>query len=301
MTFIPSYIKLYESGKLQELVELFKAKYKNCNICPHSCNINRFESDKGVCQTGAKAYVSSASSHFGEEKPLVGKGGSGTIFFTGCNMKCLFCQNHEISQLMYGTEIPAEELADIMLKLQNQGCHNINFVTPTHMILQILEALKIAVEKGLCIPLVYNNNGYSSLETLQGIEGIFDIYMPDIKYSSNKTAKHLSKVNNYVEISKKAVLEMHRQVGDLTIDENGIAFNGLIVRHLVIPGYIGESEKIIDFVASISENTYFNLMDQYVPYYQAFKTEALNRTISKGEYRKLKEYAQNSGLLRLSF
>ena len=218
-----------------------------CRVCPRRCKVDRLSDEKGICQTGAKAVVSSYAPHFGEESPLVGSGGSGTIFFTHCNLLCLFCQNYEISHLGQGLETDAGQLASMMVSLQRQGCHNINFVTPSHVVPQILAALPKAIEKGLTVPLVYNSSGYDSPETLKLLEGIIDIYMPDFKFWNRESAKRYAKAPDYPEVAQKAILEMHRQVGDLVMDDEGVAVKGLLVRHLVMPGGLEETREDIAF------------------------------------------------------
>jgi len=293
----PLYIELYNSGELDKRIEYFENLYKSCTLCPHQCEINRFKSKNGFCISSEKAIIASFNAHFGEEAPLVGTNGSGTIFFSACNLRCVYCQNYEISQLREGTEIENEQLAEIMLTLQNQGCHNINFVSPTHVILPILKALKLAIENDLNLPLVYNSGGYDSVESLKMLEGIFDIYMPDIKYYENKTGFELSEAENYPEISQQAIKEMHRQVGELRLDNDGIAHKGLLVRHLVLPGYIEESKKIVDFIASISKNTYLNIMAQYRPAYKAFECAKIARSLTMAEYNEVMDYAKRMGVI----
>ena len=246
--------------------------------------------------------------HFGEESPLVGRYGSGTIFMTSCNLSCLYCQNYEISQLKIGKEISFEELAEMMIELQNLGCHNINFVTPTPQVPAILKSLEIAIEKGLKIPLVYNTSSYDSLEVLKLLDGIFDIYLPDAKYSDDKVALKYSNAPNYFEIMKRAIKEMHRQVGDLKIADckmqiddleipEGVAIRGLIVRHLVLPNKFAGSEKIFEFIAKeISKNTWVNVMAQYTPYWKAEKYPELNRKITKEEFKHAVNLAKKFGL-----
>jgi putative pyruvate formate lyase activating enzyme len=244
--------------------------------------------------------VSSYGPHFGEEAPLVGRHGSGTIFFTNCNLRCLFCQNYSISQLGEGEKVGREELAYMMLSLQSQGCHNINLVSPTHVVPQILEALEAAVESGLHLPLVYNTGGYDSLETLKILDGIVDIYMPDMKYSDEKIAEELSGIENYPEINREAVKEMHRQVGDLEINEDGIARRGLLVRHLVLPHGLAGTRGVVNFLSKeISPNTYVNIMAQYHPCYKAFQIPALSRRITGDELQQAIELTRQAGLNRL--
>jgi len=299
--FEPAYLALYESGELKRRAEEAVARLAKCDICPRECGANRLESSKGAgCRTGRKAVVSSFHPHFGEEDPLVGIHGSGTIFFTWCNLHCQFCQNYEISQLGEGREVEPSELAAMMLYLQDLGCHNINLVSPTHVVPQILEALLIAVEKGLRLPLVYNTGGYDSLKTLKLLDGIVDIYMPDMKYSDPEIAWRYSKVKDYPAVNRAAVKEMHRQVGDLVLDERGIAVRGLLVRHLVLPNRLAGTEEIVRFLAEeISRNTYLNIMDQYRPCYKAHQIPELSRRITFEEYEEALEMARKVGLNRL--
>jgi putative pyruvate formate lyase activating enzyme len=238
--------------------------------------------------------------HHGEENPLRGWNGSGTIFFSWCNLRCVYCQNWDISQKGLGREVGPEELADMMLALQAQGCHNINFVTPSHVVAQIMAAVEIAASKGLDLPLVYNTGGYDSLEALRLLDGIIDIYMPDMKYGDTRTAHRFSHVRDYVEFNRAAVKEMHRQVGDLTIDEKGIAQRGLLVRHLVLPENISGTERVLAFLAEeISSETYLNLMDQYRPCYRAGENPPLNRPIMSREFSRALGWAESLGLQRL--
>jgi len=255
------------------------------------------KNETGFCHTERNAIVSSFHLHYGEEPPLVGTGGSGTIFFSRCNLGCVYCQNYTISHYGEGSKTSSEDLAKKMIYLQNKGAHNINFVTPTHIIPQIIEALIIAIDKGLNIPLVYNSGGYDKVETLKLFDGVFDIYMPDVKYSNPNIAKKFSKAENYWEVCKNALLEMHRQVGNLKINSNGIAQSGMIIRHLVLPNNLSNSFKILDFIAeNLSKNVYVNIMAQYYPCYKACDYPELNRRISMKEYKSVVEHAKNIGL-----
>lgn len=299
MSEYPSYIELYKTGELDARIRALYERMSPCRICPHECRVDRLSGEKGFCRVASRPIIASYGPHFGEERPLVGSSGSGTIFFTYCNMACVYCQNWEISHLGEGEEISVEDLAKIMIILQMWGCHNINLVTPTHQIAFIVEALKIAIEKGLTLPLVYNCGGYESVETLQLLEGIVDIYMPDIKYMDPQVALKLSKVKDYPEKVKLAVKEMHRQVGDLVI-EKGVAKRGLIIRHLVLPDDLSQTEEVIKFVATeISPNTYFNLMDQYRPCGDAWKYPPLDRKITREEWNRALNLAMKYGLKRL--
>jgi len=244
--------------------------------------------------------VSSFHAHFGEERPLVGYYGSGTIFLTYCNLKCLFCQNYDISHLGEGDEFSVEELGSMMISLMRQGCHNINFVTPTHQVPQIVSALPYAIDKGLEIPLVYNCGGYESVETIRLLDGIFDIYMPDFKYGSNEAAKKLSAAPDYVETAKESIKEMHRQAGDLVMDKRGIAQKGLLIRHLILPGGLAGTREVMRFIAGeISKNTYVNIMDQYRPCYNAFQHPPMDRRITSEEFEEAIKIAREEGLGRL--
>ncbi|MBW1972969.1 MAG: radical SAM protein [Spirochaetes bacterium] len=295
-----SYISLCRTGEIYERIKKAKELMNPCRICPRLCGAKRLEGEKGFCKTGAKAFVSSALPHFGEEEPLVGKMGSGTIFITHCNLRCLFCQNFEISHLGEGKEISNEEFANIMINLQNRGCHNINFVTPTHVVPQILEALPLAVEKGLKVPLVYNTGGYDMRETISLLDGVFDIYMPDIKFSDNLVASKYLNVDDYWERVKEAVKEMHRQVGDLALDEDGIAYKGLLIRHLVMPEDLAGTKEVMRFLAKeISKNSYVNIMDQYRPCGYAHRYPEISRGITRSEYLKAIESAREEGITRL--
>ena len=258
------------------------------------------ESTEGKCRTGEKPLVSSFCPHFGEESPLVGIRGSGTIFFANCNLSCVFCQNYDISQYGYGEEISYSRLAEIMIHLQNLGCHNINFVSPSHVVHSILNALPDAIEMGLRVPLVYNSGGYDLPSTIKLLDDVFDIYMPDVKYMDNSIARKYSGVVDYVENVSSSIKEMHRQVGDLIVDQMGIAKRGLIIRHLIMPGKSSNTKKVIDFVKSLSTNTFLNLMDQYHPAYKARDHEHLNRRITSSEYEKAYDYATSVGLKRIA-
>ena len=307
----------------RRIEELFK-NLRNCEICPRKCHVNRLKGEKGFCQLGYLPMVSAYHPHFGEEAPLVGKYGSGTIFMTSCNLACVYCQNYKISQLRIGDEISFERLAKMMIELQNKGCHNINFVTPTPQVPQILKSLPIAIEMELKIPLVYNTSSYDSVEVLKILEGIFDIYLPDARYSDDKIALKYSNAPRYFGIMKEAIKEMHHQVGDLIINSKfklqnaklkfkiqnfeeiqkefpeGVALRGLIIRHLVLPNNLAGSEKIVKFLAKeISQNTFLNIMDQYYPYYRASQYPELARRITKEEFQEAISLAKRASLKRL--
>ncbi len=282
--FTPSYIEAHRTGRLAGRIEKANEILKNCRLCPRGCEVNRLENEKGICRTGRAAMVSAFSPHFGEEDPLVGSHGSGTIFMTNCNLLCVFCQNWEISHEGEGSEVGPKTLAGMMLQLQGLGCHNINFVTPSHVVPQILEALEYAVDSGLNVPLVYNTGGYDSVETLKLLEGIVDIYMPDFKFWDPEMARRYLKAPDYPDKAKDAIREMHRQVGDLTLDGNGIAQKGVLLRHLVMPGGTAGTRDIMRFVAEeISPDTYVNIMDQYRPCGNAAKYPPLGRCITHEE------------------
>lgn len=295
-----AYIETYKRNELKRRIEKANKILEECSLCARKCEVNRMRNEKGVCRTGRLPMVSSFSPHFGEEAPLVGRHGSGAIFITSCNLLCVFCQNWEISHLGEGEEISLEQFALLMLNLQNIGCHNINFVTPTHVVPQILEALSIAIEGGLSVPLVYNTGGYDSIETIKLLDGIFDIYMPDFKYWDEEVAIRLSKAPGYPEIARQAIKEMHRQVGDLTVDSSGIAQRGLLVRHLVLPDGLAGTRDVMRFLArEISPNTYVNIMDQYRPCGEAYKYPPLDRRITAEEYSEAITMAGEEGITRL--
>jgi putative pyruvate formate lyase activating enzyme len=300
MSCEPSYIALCETGELKERIDRALALMESCTLCPHQCHVNRLEGEKGVCRTGKRARVASYNAHFGEEAPLVGRFGSGTVFFSSCNLLCSFCQNYDISHLNAGVEIDPEHLAAMMLELAARGCHNINFVTPSHVVPQILEGLSIAAGRGLRLPLVYNSGCYDSVETLKLLNGVFDIYMPDFKFWDAEWARRFCRTPDYSERAMEAIEEMHRQVGDLIVDESGIARRGLIVRHLVMPEGVAGTGEVVKFIAErISPDTYLNLMDQYRPCYKACDDQIINRRITAEEYRKALEAARSAGLRRL--
>ncbi len=298
--FTAAYLHLHESGELTERVEHGLEMLRSCRVCPRDCDVNRLEDQKAVCLTGRHAVVASAFPHFGEEDCLRGHRGSGTIFFANCNLKCVFCQNYDISQKPAGKSVTPEELAWMMLELQGLGCHNINFVTPEHVVPQIVEALPYAIEAGLRIPLVYNTSGYDSLESLKLLDGIVDIYMPDFKYWSPEASKRYSKAEDYPQAAREGIREMQRQVGDLVLDEDGLAKRGLLVRHLVMPGGVAGTRKVMRFLArEISPNVYVNLMDQYYPAFKTDRYPEVHRRISKEEYLAGYEAAVEEGITRL--
>lgn len=298
--FVAAYLKLSRKerqGKIDQSREILKS----CTLCPRTCKVDRTAGETGFCRTGDKPSVSSWNPHFGEEAPLVGQHGSGTIFFTHCNLGCLFCQNWTISHGDEGAEISFDALAGLMLNLQNSyGCHNINFVTPTHQVPMILQSLETAIDKGLNVPLVYNCGGYESLYTIQLLEGIIDIYMPDFKFANSEIANNCTGAKDYPAAARAAINEMHRQVGDLVTDSNGIAQRGLLVRHLVLPGGLAGTEEVARFLAEeISPDTYTNIMAQYYPCYKAVEHPSLDRRLTNEEFRKAVREAKEAGLKRL--
>ena len=299
MTSTPSYIQLFESGELRRRAGRALGIIRECTLCPHECRVDRTAGGRGKCRSSVLPVVSSFHAHMGEESCLVGRNGSGTIFFTNCSLACIFCQNYDISQLGHGDEVSFERLAEMMLALQKRGCHNINFVTPSHMVHSILEALLIAVPAGLDVPLVYNSGGYDSVETLALLDGVFEIYMPDFKYLDEDTAWKLSGARDYPERAKAALKEMHRQVGDLVLDGRGIARKGLLVRHLVLPNNLAGSDGVMRFLAWLSRDMYVNIMDQYRPEYRANDCFDLRRRATLDEYDAAVQGALDAGLHRI--
>ena len=302
----PAYLLLHATGELADRADRAYELMRSCRVCPRQCGINRLEGGRGFCRTGLSPIISSFGPHFGEEPPLVGRNGSGTIFVANCNLACGFCQNYEISQCGKGREVLPENLADMMMRLQQAGCHNINIVTPSHIVPQLIQGICIAAGRGLSIPIVYNSGGYDSVETLRLLDGIIDIYMPDAKYFSNDVAGALSGVPDYVDVMKDAVREMHRQVGELVI-EDGIAVRGLILRHLVLPENLAGSNEVLPWIArEISPDTYVNIMDQYHWCQSSFPAELaadprfreLRRPITTKEYATAIRWAREAGLHR---
>lgn len=287
-------------GKLAGRAKKAVAMLGDCTVCAQECRVNRLAGELGICRGGRMATVSSYTPHFGEEDVLVGTGGSGTIFFAHCNLSCEFCQNCDISQYGEGDEVSAEELAGMMLELQKRGCHNINLVSPSHFVPQFLEALTLAVGKGLTLPVVYNTGGYDSLETLDLLDGIVDIYMPDIKFAGDDAGRKYAGAAAYFTVVKKVVKKMNEQVGDLALDSRGIACRGLLVRHLVLPDNLARSEKVFEFLAGeVSQNTFVNVMDQYYPAFRAFNYPELSRRLNPREFRDAVAAAERAGLRRV--
>ena len=299
-SFEPAYIRTFEQGNLKEKVAKANSLLKSCTLCPRKCAVDRLSGETGVCKTGRRAWVSSYNPHFGEEAPLVGTHGSGTIFITHCNLLCIFCQNYDISHQGYGRQISADELAGIMIDLQNQGCHNINFVTPSHVVPQILSAVEIAVQRGLSIPLVFNSSGYDRISTLKLLDGVFDIYMPDFKFWDPHVAEITCQTGDYPVVAQKALIEMHRQVGDLQIDDAGVANRGLLIRHLVLPNGLAGTREIMRFIAQhLSTDSYVNVMSQYRPCGRAAEIKELNSHLLPQEYHQALQAAKQEGITRL--
>jgi putative pyruvate formate lyase activating enzyme len=298
--FEPAYLQSYREGHLATRADEAIQTLKDCRLCPRQCAVDRSKNETGFCKTGRRARVASYHAHFGEEAPLVGRFGSGTIFFSFCNLRCSFCQNYEISHRGEGVELEPEDLAAYMVELQNRGCHNINLVTPTHVVPQILEALILASANGLKIPIVYNCGGYERAETLRLLRGIIDIYMPDFKFWDQKWADRYCRAPDYREMAVSALKEMHAQVGDLRVNKDGIAERGLLVRHLVMPYGIAGTKEVMEFISKqISANTYVNIMDQYRPCGTAYQDRYINHGLSSGEYAAALQSAKDAGLTRL--
>lgn len=296
----PAYRNLLDSGELELRVLTLREALFDCHVCPRDCGADRRDPRMAQCGVGLRALLSSAHPHFGEEPPISGRYGSGALFFAGCSLHCWFCQNPEISHGRYGRPIIPDELAAIMLRLQDRGCHNINLVTPTHVVPQILEALYLAALQSLNIPVVYNSSGYDSVETLRLLDGVVDIYMPDIKYSDGNIARRLSGAPDYPEVVRDAIREMHRQVGDLVLSRSGLARRGLLVRHLVLPNDLANTAACMDFLArEISTETYVNLMDQYHPAFRSARRPEVDRRLTTAEFGTALEAARVAGLRRV--
>ncbi len=297
----PSYLSLYHSGELKRRAEALEARLASCDICPQKCAVNRLKGELGFCHSGALPIVDTVCQHLGEEPPISGTKGSGTVFFGNCNLRCVYCQNHQISQnrrKMQGKEIDYHALAERLIYLQNQlGCHNINFVSPSHFVPQILKTLLIAIPMGLKIPLVYNTSGYDSLDTIKLLEGIFDIYLPDLRYASDKIAKRFSSAPKYVEHARATIKEMYHQVGNLVMDKNGVAMRGLIVRHLILPEKLAGSEESLTWLAKeVSPEVSVSLMAQYYPAHHAARFPALSQRITEAEYDEVVALLERLGM-----
>ncbi|ABU60205.1 radical SAM protein [Roseiflexus castenholzii] len=294
----PAYLELYEQGVLQKRAAVARERLASCTLCPLACRADRLNGEAGECRIGREVIVASYGPHFGEEDVLRGWRGSGTVFFSGCNLRCVYCQNYDISQFAGGYAVDAAQLAEIFLEVQREGCHNLNLVTPSHVVAQILDALAIAVPRGLRLPIVYNTSGYDSVAALRLLDGVVDIYMPDVKYSDSAIGQQYSGIPHYWEVVRPALREMHRQVGDLRI-ERGLAMRGLLIRHLVLPGRLAGSQEALRFIAEdISRNAWINLMDQYHPSYRAYDYPELARRITTDEYAEVVAYARSLGLHR---
>ena len=299
-SFEPAYIETFRQGRLKDKIKKAYQILDSCTLCPRRCEVDRISGQTGLCKTGKEAVVSSYNAHFGEEAPLVGRNGSGTIFFTHCSLLCLFCQNYDISHAGQGREISAEPLANIMLHLQNSGCHNINFVTPSHVVPQILAALETAIAEGLRVPLVYNSSGYDRVESLQLLDGIVDIYMPDFKFWDADIAAKACNARDYPGVARKAIKEMHRQVGDLVTDKSGIARRGLLIRHLVLPNNLAGTREVMKFISSnVSLNSYVNIMSQYRPCGRSEEIGALSAPLSQKDFQLALKAAEEEGITRL--
>jgi len=299
--FEPVYLKSARQGWLMQKISTARRMLTDCTLCPRQCRVDRMAGELGECSTGENAVISSFNAHFGEEPPLVGVAGSGTIFFTHCSLKCNFCQNYDISHLGEGEEAGLGQLAATMLILQHSGCHNINFVTPSHVVPQILSALSMAIDGGLSVPLVYNSSGYDSVETLRLLDGVIDIYMPDFKFWDPGVAERTCKAPDYPEVARQALKEMHRQVGDLQLDACGIARRGIILRHLVMPEGMAGTAEVMTFVArELSADTYVNLMDQYRPCGDAHQIRELSRRVTAAEYSEARQATVAAGIRRLA-
>jgi putative pyruvate formate lyase activating enzyme len=295
---VPAYNKSYWDGDLKKSKEKLSILLEKCELCPRKCHVNRLKDERGYCRSGKDLVVSSYGPHFGEEEPLVGSGGSGTVFLTNCNLLCVYCQNYDISHLGYGHPTSEQKVAEYMIHLQKQGCYNINLVTPTHFTPQLVEVIELAIPKGLHLPIVWNCGGYENVETIKMLEGIVDIYMPDMKYGSGDSAKKYSDAPDYFERCEESIREMHRQVGDLMI-EDGIARRGLLIRHLVLPNNAAHSREVLKFIAEeISRNTYVNIMDQYRPEYKACDYKELSRRPTLKEHTEVVRIAEELGLKR---
>ncbi|MFA5093556.1 MAG: radical SAM protein [Candidatus Omnitrophota bacterium] len=298
MSDYPSYLKTFKSGRLTEVANTLFASLESCAICPRACKVNRLEKKLGFCKTAILPKIYSFMAHYGEEPPISGIKGSGTIFFSHCNLGCLYCQNYEFSHLGKGREYSFEELAQIMLKLQAEGCHNINLVTPTHVLPQILKSLELAIPQGLKIPLVYNTSGYELAETIKLLDGIVDIYLADSRYGDNASAQELSLAKDYVECNQAALKEMHRQVGIPEFSKEGLIKQGLIIRHLVLPNQVSATREVMKFIAEqLSPDTYISLMSQYLPYHKASTNSKVNRRINAKEYTQAKKILEEFHLL----
>jgi putative pyruvate formate lyase activating enzyme len=295
-----AYLPLHRSGDLLERARSMGERLRSCDLCPRSCGVDRLAGETGTCGIGAAAVVASASPHFGEERPLVGRGGSGAVFFAGCNLRCAFCQNDDISLSARGQTMAPDALAGVLLRLQEVGCHNINLVTPSHVVPQILRAVHEAAARGLRLPLVFNSGGYDAVDVLRDLDGVVDIYMPDAKFAHAEVAQQFCDAADYPRVNRAALREMHRQVGDLEIDAQGLAQRGVLVRHLVMPEDLAGTSEVMDFLAQdLSTDTYVNLMDQYRPCGEAARFPEICRQVTGEEMAEARHAARNAGLERL--
>ncbi len=297
-TFEPAYLKAEHEGRLAAIESDLWEIFRSCRLCPRECGADRLKGETGVCSSTSRLKVASFGPHFGEERPLVGSGGSGTIFFSNCNLLCCFCQNWEINHRGDGSYITHDDLADMMLSLQRRGCHNINVVTPTHVVPHIIRALRLAVRKGLMVPIVYNTGGYDNLDVVKKLDGIVDIYLPDFKYQDGAlAAKYSSDASDYPAIAAAAIKEMHRQVGELQVNARGVALRGLIIRHLVMPNNIAGTDRFVRWVAQeLTPTTFVNLMAQYHPEHKAFDHAEISRRITSDEWNQVRSWAKEAGL-----
>lgn len=300
-TFEPAYLKLHRTGELRRRADTLWSMQESCRLCPRECGAARLRGEKGFCQGSRDVEVSSHHPHFGEERPLVGRGGSGTIFLTNCNLRCVFCINWEVSQGGQGWRKRIEDVADMMLDLQRRGCHNVNVVTPTHYSAHVVRALDVAASRGLRLPVVYNTCGWERIEVLRLLDGIVDIYLPDFKYADGQAAaKYSSGAATYPEVTREAILEMHRQVGTARPATDGLMYRGLMIRHLVMPNDVGGTKEVLTWIAaSLPKDTYVNLMSQYRPTYRAFEFPEIARPITRAEYDEAVASARRLGLKNL--
>ena len=296
----PSYLRLEEEGRFEERIDQAYAVLESCQLCPRRCGVNRLRGEAGVCRTAEHAVVFSAQPHYGEELPLVGDHGSGTIFFSNCNLRCVFCQNWPIAHEGRGHPLDVDALADLMLRVQRSGCHNVNLVTPTHVVPQILQATRIAAQRGLSIPLVYNTGGYDALHTIELLDGVVDIYLPDLKFMDSEPAARFMGAQDYPETAQAAIAEMHHQVGELVTDLRDIAVRGLMIRHLVMPNHVANTRAFVHWVAeTLTPSTYVNIMSQYRVEHRAFEHPDIARAISTQEYLEAMDWAEEAGLTNL--
>jgi putative pyruvate formate lyase activating enzyme len=299
LAFTPSYIHLHEKGELRRRIRLLNEFLSECRLCPRECRVNRLRGDLGYCRAGSELEISSAFPHFGEEPPLVGRHGSGTIFLTHCNLRCFFCQNYDITHLGRGEPFTLSDMARVMLRLQEMGCHNINFVTPTHYVPQIIASFPEAIENGLRLPIVYNCSGYESIEVIRLLKDIVDVYMPDVKFMKVTYSEKFCNAPDYPDVIKNILWEMHFQVGDLTLNTDGIAERGLLIRHLIMPNGVSSSEEVFQFIAEkISAHSYINIMEQYRPEFRANEYPEIDRRITRKEYLEAIQSAKQLGLYR---